>query len=444
MTNTNSIKLFACTVFLLSQCFLISCGSDDDTIQPDPEEPTLSGSPNIILIIADDMGLDATNGYPEGDQKPITPHLDSLMNNGVRFTNFWVNPTCSPTRSTIITGKYGHTTNVLTASDVLSADHQLLQSYIKAETNNEYATAVVGKWHLAGGNSSFNPESLGIDYYAGLISGAVNNYYSWNFTEDGSVSTETQYITEKFTDLAKDWVGQQSQPWFLWLAYNAPHSPFHLPPANMHSQGNLPDDEASIDANTLPYYLAAIEAMDYQIGELMDELSPEEKANTYVIFIGDNGTPGSVAQTPFRRRRAKGSIYQGGINVPMFITGPGVANGQQDALINGTDLFATIANLAGTTNANIHDSRSFVPLLMNTGSDQRDYIYSELRNDNLEVDWCIRNADFKLIEYADGSQEFYHLADDPYENSNLLTGTLSESESAAKSSLESTASQIRQ
>lgn len=441
------IKRSLLLVLAILPLLFISCGQDDVIIEPDPEEeeePIPSDSPNILLIIADDMGLDATNGYLEGAQKPTTPHLDSLMNNGVKFTNVWVNPTCSPTRSSIITGKYGHSTNVLGAGDILSSEHQLLQSYINESTDDTYATAVVGKWHLAGSNSNFNPETLGIDYYAGMISGTANSYYSWNFTEDGTTTTETQYISEKFTDLGINWVQQQEQPWFLWLAYTAPHSPFHLPPSSMHSQGNLPDDEASINSNTLPYYFAAIEAMDYQLGRLMDEMSQAQKENTYVIFLGDNGTPAKVSQAPYGRGKAKGSIYQGGIHVPMFITGPGVVMGEQDALINGTDLFATIATLAGSSTETINDSRSFEPLLMGSSMDQRTYAYSEMIDDNEEVHWCIRTAEYKLIEYANGTQEFYDLANDPYETNDLLLGSLSNSETSAKNALAAEAAQIRQ
>lgn len=177
---------------------------EEEEVIDDGGEVVIHGSPNILFIIADDMGLDATNGYPEGSTKPTTPHLDSIRDAGLAFTNMWVNPTCSPTRASIITGKYGHTTDVLAAGDELGAEHQTLQAYISQETGGEYATAVVGKWHLAGSNTSFNPETLGIDYYAGHIRGTANSYQEWDFTEDGVTTTETEYITKKFTDLAID------------------------------------------------------------------------------------------------------------------------------------------------------------------------------------------------------------------------------------------------
>lgn len=427
---------------LFALLLLNSCGDDTSSIN-------LGGGtnpPNIILIIADDMGLDATSGYPEGAQKPNTPHLDSLMASGLKFNNFWVNPTCTPTRSTIITGKYGSNTGVLAVGDVLPSSHLVLQSYINQNTNNAYATAVVGKWHLAGSNADdFNPETLGIDYYAGLLAGATNSYTLWSFTEDGSTTIETEYITKKFTNLASDWIDNQNKPWFLWLAYTAPHTPFHVPPADMHTQGNLPSDEASINANPRPYYFAAIEAMDYQIGELLDGLTQEERENTTLIFIGDNGSPGQVAQAPYARSKAKGTIYQGGINTPMFITGANVKRtGTENALLNGTDLYATIASFAGVNVQHIHNSQNFEELLEQTNPDFRDYVYSELKktNDNSEQ-WAMRDKTYKLIESTDGSQEFYNLISDPYEKTNLLNGTLTTEEATAKANLETAIQAIR-
>ena len=99
---------------------------------------------------------------------------------------------------------------------------------------------------------------MGIDYYAGILNGAISDYNSWPLVENGTSSISNTYATTKLTDLAIDWVAEQTKPWFLWMAYNAPHTPFHLAPVALHSQGNLPTDMASIDANPLPYYLSAL------------------------------------------------------------------------------------------------------------------------------------------------------------------------------------------
>lgn len=403
------------------------------------ENPSTS-PPNILLIIADDMGKDATAGFSEGSIKPNTPNLDRIKNEGLSFTNAWVNPTCSPTRASILTGKYGYRTGVKWANDGLSNTETTLHQYIDEQTNSTYANALIGKWHLSGETPTENPENYGIDYYAGLTRGAVQDYYQWQLFENGSGSLETEYTTKVFTDLSINWINNQTQPWFLWLAYNAPHTPFHVPPSEMHQQGDLPPYEDGMDA--LPYYLAAIEAMDYQIGVLLESIPDEELANTTIIFIADNGTPVQVAQAPFSNNSAKGSLYQGGINVPLYVSGAEVQRtGEDQSLICNTDLFCTIANLAGVPTTNLHDSQSFATLLKNSGS-HRDFQYTEMQNDNNDR-WTISDGSFKLIVDANGTEEMYHLENDPYEDENLLDGTLTAEAAYAKEALEEELSNIR-
>lgn len=402
-----------CLVFILA----IACQSSDDS-DPIPSPTPQTEKPNILLIIADDMGLDATPNYNVGTVKPNMPNLEAMMSTGIRFNNFWSNPTCTPTRGSIITGKYGFRTGVTEVGDVLPLSELSLQSHLD-NTSSGYSHAVVGKWHLTNNDAS-HPTNMGVDYYIGLLSGAVQSYTSWNFTGNGQTTNSTEYTTTKFTDLAIDWVEQQTQPWFLWLAYNAPHTPFHLPPNNLHNQGNLPTDQASIDANPLPYYMAMLEAMDTEIGRLLNSMSDTERENTVIIFIGDNGTPGQTAQE-YLNSRVKGSIFNGGINVPMVISGKNVlrVNAVEEALINSTDLFATISELAGNSTSEINDSKSFKDLLTATNTDTRDYIYAE-RGPVGAQDYTIRNATHKYMSFDNGNERFYNLAIDPLENTNLL------------------------
>ena len=416
--------------------FFFACNQDEET----QIIPSVSSSPNILLIIADDMGKDATPGFSEGSIKPNTPNLDKIRSEGLVFNNFWVNPTCSPTRASIITGKYGYRTGVKSAGDNLDPAEQILHSYIQQESNEAYASALIGKWHLSEGNSNLQPEDYGLDYYAGLLRGGVQDYAAWQLTENGVSNRQTEYITEVFTDLSIDWISNQSQPWFLWLAYNAPHTPFHAPPSEMHSQGDLPEYNDGLEP--LPYYMAAIEAMDFQIGRLLASIPEEELDNTIIIFLGDNGTPNQVAQSPFERRMVKGSLYQGGINVPLFISGKGVDRlGEDQSLICGTDLFSTIAELAGVNRSAIHDSQSFKGLL-STASSHRAYQYSE-KDDGTDNQWAISNGVYKLIIDANGEEEMYHLNNDPYEQNDLLLGSLTAAAENAKIELEGELLNIR-
>jgi arylsulfatase A-like enzyme len=417
--------------YFLSLLFLVliyGCDRNDE-----PEGTNTSDTPNILFIIADDMGKDATQGFSEGSIKPNTPNLNKLKNEGLSFNNFWVNPTCSPTRASMITGKYGYRTGVKWAAGELSQSEKILQKYIAEETNDTYASAIVGKWHLSGENININPKTFGLDYYAGLVRGAVQDYYQWQFYENGSVNIKTEYITKVFTDLSIDWINSQSKPWFLWIAYNAPHTPFHVPPSEMHSQGNLPTYIDGLEP--MPYYMAAIEAMDYQIGKLLEGIPDDELDNTIIIFIGDNGTPNQVAQSPYSNSTVKGSLYQGGINVPLFISGAEVSRIDEDnSLICSSDIFSTIAELAGVSTSEIHDSKSFKTLLNNEAR-HRDFQYSEM-NDGTDDLWTISNGEFKLIVNANGNKEMYNLLSDPYENNNLLNITLMSEEENAKIELE--------
>lgn len=430
----NIIKSVHLLPAILIAFMISSCSKDEPAIISSDTDV-----PNILLIIADDLGKDAMSGFAEGSIKPSTPNINAIRNNGLTFSNFWVNPTCSPTRASIITGKYGYHTGVKGVGDVLSPSEVTLQKYISDHTNGKYATALVGKWHLSG-NTTANPETFGIDYYAGLIRGAVDDYYQWQLTEDGATSLQTKYTTEVFTDLAIEWINDQSKPWFLWLAYNAPHTPFHVPPSNMHAQGSLAAYASGKDPT--PYFMAAIEAMDYQIGRLLSNIPADERDNTIIIFIGDNGTPNQVAQSPYTSSTVKNTLYQGGINTPMFIAGKGVSRmGTDSNLLNGTDLFATISELAGVTTPQYHDSQSFESLLSQSNT-IRNYQYTELNNGTLES-WTIRNNKYKLIVDANGNEEMYDLENDPYEKSNLLNGTLSSTALNAKMELETELDNIR-
>jgi arylsulfatase A-like enzyme len=243
-----------------------------------------------------------------------------------------------------------------------------------------------------------------------------------------------------FTDLSIDWINQQSKPWFMWLTYNAPHRPFHAPPSNMHSQGNL-----LIYNNRLapiPYYLAAIEAMNFQIGRLLNDIPEDERSNTIIIFIGDNKTPNQVAQSPYSSSVVKNTLYQDGINVPIFISENYISRlGTDNNLRTSTDLFAAIAEITGSSTNEIHDSKSFKSLFTRS-TIIRDYQYSVLV-DGATDERTIRNGAYKLIVNAFGMEEIYNLGSDPYENNNLLNGKLSTIEQNSKSELEYELTNIR-
>ena len=380
-----------------------------------------SRQPNIILIISDDHGLDSSAQYSLNNDPPKTPNLDQLALNGIVFDNAWATPVCTTTRSTMITGKYGVNSGVLNVGDIIPADSVILQRHIKDDpSTSNYVSAVIGKWHLGGSSpQASHPNDMGVDYYAGNLRGSINDYESWPLTLNRQTNQTTTYHTTKTTDLAIDWIGAQTEPWFLWLAYVAPHSPFHLPPSSLHTQ-NLSGTEEDIATNPRPYYLAAIEAMDTEIGRLLSSLSQEERDNTTILFVGDNGTPRQVADRSIYANGSKGNLTEGGLAVPMIASGAGVSrqNVREDALISSTDFFATITNIAGSSQTSVEDSKSFKHLLTSNSSNHRDYLYSDFSGNNVSG-WAVRNSFFKLIS-TDNGQELYNLASDPFENNNLI------------------------
>ena len=180
--------------------------------------------------------------------------------------------------------------------------------------------------------------------------------------------------------------------------------------------------------------------MDFEIGRLLESMTDAERDNTVIIFVGDNGTPSEVVQE-YNSNRAKGSIYQGGINVPMVISGKNVSRANQIdySLINTTDLYATIADISGTGISNSGDSHSFLQTLTSSDSEGREFIYSEKYNAQTQgFDYTIRNSTHKYIYFNNGNEALFNLSINPLEFPNLLNANqlpLNAVNSAAKNSL---------
>ncbi len=376
-----------------------------------------SRPPNILFYILDDVGLEPMPQYPDlGMPKAVTPTMDALAEDGIVFDNVWVNPMCGPTRATLVTGQYGIHSGFGNGPRARLTDrHVSLQSYLEDNAPVDYATGAFGKWHV-----NEDPNALGVEYYAGLLGniGRQNSYYAeWTFTENGKQTERTDYATTVTTDYAINWIEQQDGgPWFAWIAHQSPHGPFHTPPEGMYTSGAGRSDLSNVEN-----YIAMLESVDQELARLLDSLDPDERAATTVIVLGDNGTPGPVMRGS--RGRAKGSVYQGGVHVPMIVSGYRVSrsDAREDALVNGTDLFATIAELAGVDIGTYKNSISQFELFSNDVPGPRRYAYSE---DDVGrgidgMTWTVRNDRYKLISSA-GAEELYDLSDDPREQTDLL------------------------
>ena len=399
---------------------------------------------NVILIIADDLGSDYCGFYENHLDTVKLPNIRKLLLKGVRFRNAWSNPLCSPTRAGILTGRYSFRTGVGnavggTGSAVLDTSEKTIPRLLKEWSLNQLTSANIGKWHLHLPMPSSNfsiPNKMGYDYFEGNFLGTLTSYTNWKKIKDGQNLTITNYATTETANNAISWVKSvpPTKPFFLWLAFNAPHTPYHLPPSNLHSYTTLSGTDADIATNPKDYFKAMAEAMDTEIGRLFDSLKVVNRFDsTEIIFIGDNGNESSVSQI---QGGAKGSIYQEGISVPFIISGPGVVqpNRASDALVKTQDLFATILEMFENTNwpsqipANKPvDSKSIIPILKNQTDIIRPWVFTEIfKVPTVSGDGkTMRNKQYKLLDFDNGTQKFYKIDTDPGENQDLLTGTLS-------------------
>ncbi len=425
----------------------VTSGPSYSSTAPDP--------PNILIIIADDMGVDMVGVYDEGDSAagfvPPTPNIDALSEDGVLFRNVWSNPVCSPTRATIMTGRYGFRTGIGWAlksiSDPLSIDEFTMAESVSAAG---YATALIGKWHLGDdAGSDEAPNEMGWQHFAGAMEGTLDDYCprdctGWRKVEDGDPTLSYNYATTEQVDDALDWLDEQApmDPWLLWLAFNAPHDPFHLPPTDLHSY----DELAESGESDHEYYKAMVQAMDSEIGRLLDSMDTEQLANTTIIFLGDNGTPKTTTMPPFISEHAKATMYEGGVNVPLIIAGAGVVDPGREsaALVNTTDLFATVAELTGGDYPDDRelDSISMVPYIQNTSRTSiRTWVYAEAFRDGdsgaAATGQTIRDRRYKLIRLDDDDEELlFDLVMDPWEGDDILTHDyMTEAETSAYSQL---------
>ena len=405
---------------------------------------------NILLLIVDDWGtdsspLDNSTTLSPGTSFPPLPNLTALAETGLRFTNAYAQPICSPTRATIITGRqpFRHGVGNPTTNNTLPAD-ELTIPELMAATAPDYALASFGKWHLGGGDTG--PADLGgWPLFAGILQGGVPNYQDWTKVENGiTTNNVTTYTTTDQVDDAVQFIAAQGDtPWFTWMGFNAPHTPFHNPPSDLQSYPVFPtngDDEVT-GANRRAAYEAAMEALDTEIGRLLQSV---DLAKTNVIVIGDNGTPGQVVQAPFGNGHAKGDLFQGGIRVPFFAAGPDIAStGTTDRLVHCVDLFSTILDLTGTAPpATEIDSQTLVPIFLGQATAERSIVAEKFGDDAGDNGRAILSEsfpDYKLIIFGDREDAsdqpvfaFYDIAADPNEDAPPLDlSSLTETEQSA-------------
>jgi arylsulfatase B len=415
-----------------------------------PQQTAADGPPNILLLLADDLGVDLVGAYGEHPDPAQTPVIDALAQQGLLFRNAYANPVCSPSRAALLTGRHCRRTGFGWGTDYFKEGSELPLSEvcIPEALPPAYRRFAVGKWHLGSLKLSgpLHPNLQGFEHFrgcTGVFPGFIGDgYFNWQKVTDGATSTCTTYATTETVNDAIELIQSAgSDPWFALVAFNAPHAPFHKPPANLHGY-TLP---SSID-NSVPVHVKAVtQAMDTEIGRLLATLGPAVLANTYVIFVGDNGTDREATTPPFDKTKAKGTVFEGGVNVPLIVAGPGVSAGECDALVGVTDLFATIMELAGS-GATADDSISLVPYFGQPGLPTlRATVYSEMFKPN---GWgayssrqrAVRGERYKLmysytLSNLPTAKRFFDLQADPWETQDLLGSPLTPVQQAAHDEL---------
>jgi arylsulfatase A-like enzyme len=374
------------------------------------------GRPNVILILADDLGYGDLGSYGAPDIR--TPNLDRLARDGVRLTQFYANAAvCTPTRAALITGRYQQRVLLERPLDTkpgggldqgLPATGRSLPQLLQ---NAGYATGLIGKWHL-GFRAEFHPNRHGFEYFWGYLAGYVDWYQhvrgdgQADLWENATPVRHHGYLGHEITDRAVTFVnGHADRPFFLEVSYGAPHWPFQSPSSPStarRTNDSMLQSPADPDPPTRRDYAAIVEDLDEGIGKILAALDSKGiSSRTLVIFTSDNGGEWLSRNAPFFHR--KDTVWEGGIRVPAILRWPSrLPAGQTMSQVGITmDLTATIAALAGVSTADQqYEGIDLLPILRGTTKPvERTLFWRVITNTSQQR--AVRSGDWKLM--LDGS-----------------------------------------
>jgi len=390
--------------------------------------------PNFVFFLIDDLGWCDVGCY--GSTFYETPNIDKLASQGIRFTNAYAAcPVCSPTRASILAGKYPARLNLTDWIPGHRRENPKLivpkfnqQLPLKEETIAEalkpagYVSASIGKWHL--GEELYYPENQGFDLnIGGTHKGQPPAYFAPYQIPTLKEGKEGEYLTDRLTDEALAFIEKnKDRPFFLYLPHFAVHTPIQgkKEKADKYRNKVKPGQEQN---NAM--YAAMIESVDESVGRVLNKLELLGIAgHTVIIFMSDNGGLARVtSNVPLRA--GKGTLYEGGIREPMIIKWPGVTKPCKtcDVPVTSTDFYPTMLEMAGQPlkPEQHQDGLSMVPLLKGSGTIKRDALYWHYPHYHFTTPaGAVRQGDWKLIEYyEDGRLELYNLKEDISETFNL-------------------------
>jgi len=411
--------------------------------------------PNIVLILADDLGWSDLGCY--GADLHETPHLDQLAKQGVRFTDAYAMSVCTPSRAALLTGKHAarlHMTiwsegsktgpkkrKLVDAGSLHDLPHTETTLALRLQEAG-YLTALVGKWHL--GDAAHYPETHGFDVNIGGTQWGAPQTFFWPYSGSGRFGPEFRYVphlefgkpgeylTDRLTDEALRVIDHAGdQPFFLYFAHYAPHTPMEAKAHDVrHFEAKLRPGQHHQNA----VYAAMVKSLDDSVGRVLDHLKQSGlEQDTLVIFTSDNGgyigtekgqTVPVTSNAPLRS--GKGGLYEGGIRVPLIVRWPGVtpeaAKCREPVVL--MDLFHTLtATLSGEKPKEPTDGMDLKALLQNPDTKiNRDALYFHYPHYYATTTpvSAVRSGDWKLLEYLeDGHLELYNLRDDLSEKTDL-------------------------
>lgn len=310
---------------------------------------TMLSPTNIVFVLADDMGYGDIARY--GNPYVRTPHLDRLAEDGVTLTQHYsASPLCAPARAALLTGRYNHRTGAVDVPSNRGLDRIALAETTIADVfaGAGYATGMVGKWHNGLHDMRYHPHNRGFREFLGFLNGGMD-YYNWSLDRNGVTErSDGRYLTDVFTDEAVQFIDRhQEEPFFLYLAYNAPHMPLQAPDEMIQQYRDIGDLTEEVCC-----LYAMIEAMDTGIGRVLDRLDENGLTDdTIVVFTSDNGPRlgGALDRYNGPFRGAKGCSLEGGIRVPGLVRWPNKlpAGTESDLMTHFCDWLPTLASMAG-------------------------------------------------------------------------------------------------
>jgi len=412
-------RMLVCSLLLSS----LACSN----LQVPPQQS--ADRPHILVILADDLGYHDV-GYHGSEIQ--TPNIDGLAAKGVRLTQFYVQPVCSPTRSSLMTGRYpirqGLQVGVIypTVQYGLPLNERTLAGALKEVG---YRTYIVGKWHLGLFQRDYLPRQRGFDHHYGHYLGMIDYFtherkggLDWH--RNGKALREEGYTTNLIAGEAERLINDHdtAQPMFLYVAFNAPHTPLQAPQEYLDRYKHIKDEKRRP-------YAAMVTCMDVAIGRILDALRNRGMLNnTLILFASDNGGPIMNGSNNGQLRAGKGSLYEGGVRVPALAVWPGQlkAGSKIDEPMHIVDWYPTLLKRAGAS------LRQPLPLdgldVWPTLTEGKPSPHIEILHNSEPDRGAIRRGDWKLVVTKPSKRhktkvelvELFNIADDPYEKNNLV------------------------